>query len=68
MKLVSSASLIVGAALSLAACGQNNKSATKSAKKFPEQTAQKTAKKGAATFKLTKLNKQLPMLLKSAIV
>lgn len=46
MKLVSSASLIVGAALSLAACGQNNKSATKSAKKFPEQTAQKTAKKG----------------------
>ena len=46
MKLVSSASLIVGAALSLAACGQNNKSATKSAKKFPEQTAQKTVKKG----------------------
>lgn len=46
MKLVSSASLIVGAALSLAACGQNNKSATKSAKKFPEQTAQKAAKKG----------------------
>lgn len=26
LKLVSSASLIVGAALSLAACGQNNKS------------------------------------------
>ena len=46
MKLVSSASLIIGAALSLAACGQSNKDATKSAKKFPEQTPQKTAKKG----------------------
>lgn len=44
LKLVSSASLIVGAALSVAACGQNNKSATKSAKKFPEQTPQKTGR------------------------
>ncbi len=44
MKLVSSASLIVGAALSLVACGQNNKSTTKSAKKFPEQTPQKTGR------------------------
>ena len=44
MKLVSSASLIVGAALSVAACGQNNKSATKSVKKFLEQPPQKTGR------------------------
>lgn len=46
IKLFGSASLLVGAALSLAACGQNNKDAAKTAKKFPEQTPQKTAKKG----------------------
>ncbi len=46
IKLFSSASLLIGAALTLAACGQNDKNAVKSAKKFPEQTAQKTAKKG----------------------
>ena len=43
IKLFSSASLLIGAALTLAACGQNDKNAVKSAKKFPEQTAQKTA-------------------------
>lgn len=52
MKLVSSASLIVGAALSLVACGQNNKSTTKSAKKFPEQTPQKTPQKTGRDFVL----------------
>ena len=67
MKLVSSASLIIGAALSLAACGQNNKSATKSAKKFPEQTAQKTAKKGAATFKLNKNAKTVTITVKKDV-
>ncbi|WP_297950098.1 hypothetical protein [uncultured Lactobacillus sp.] len=46
IKLSSSASLLIGAVLSLAACGQNDKNAVKSAKKFPEQTAQKTTKKG----------------------
>jgi len=43
IKLFSSASLLIGAALTLAACGQNDKNAVKSAKKFPEQTAQNTA-------------------------
>ena len=65
MKLVSSASLIIGAALSLAACGQSNKNATKSAKKFPEQMPQKTAKKGG-TFKLDKNAKGFPYNLKKA--
>ena len=35
IKLFGSASLLVGAALSLAACGQNNKDAAKTAKKVP---------------------------------
>ena len=65
MKLVSSASLIIGAALSLAACGQSNKNATKSAKKSPEQMPQKTAKKGG-TFKLDKNAKGFPFNLKKA--
>lgn len=46
IKFISTTGLLIGAALSLAACGQNNKNAAKTAKKFPEQTPQKTAKQG----------------------
>lgn len=46
IKFISTTGLLIGAALSLTACGQNNKNAAKTANKFPEQTPQKTAKQG----------------------
>lgn len=46
LKLFSSVGLLMGATLTLAACGHNDKNAAKTANKFPEQTPQKTAKKG----------------------
>lgn len=46
IKLFGSTGLLIGAALTLVACGQSNTNAAKSAKKFPEQTVQKTAQKG----------------------
>lgn len=46
IKFISTTSLLIGAALSLTACGQNNKNAAKPANKFPEQTPQKIAKQG----------------------
>lgn len=46
IKILSSASLLIGAALTLAACGNNKQNSANTVKKFPEQTAMKTAKKG----------------------
>lgn len=46
IKFISTTGLLIGAALSLTACGQNNKNAAKTANKFPEQTPQKIAKQG----------------------
>lgn len=41
IKFISTTGLLIGAALSLTACGQNNKNAAKTANKFPEQTPKK---------------------------
>ena len=46
IKFISTTGLLIGAVLSLTACGQNNKNAAKTANKFPEQTPQRTAKQG----------------------
>lgn len=45
LKLFSSVGLLMGATLTLAACGHNDKNAAKTANKFPEQTPRRLLKR-----------------------